>query len=55
LLLAYTIHTGPATTWITLLAVLSLSFGFEVIYRRVSGRRLAPADPELAGGTPDQH
>jgi len=26
LLLGYTIHTGPASTWITLLAVLALSF-----------------------------
>ena len=30
LLLGYTIHTGPASTWITLLAVLVLSFVFEV-------------------------
>jgi amino acid transporter len=42
LLLGYTIHTGPASTWITLIAVLALSFVFELVYRQVSGRRLAP-------------
>jgi amino acid transporter len=41
LLLGYTIHTGPASTWITLLAVLALSFVFEVAYRRRTGRSLA--------------
>ena len=41
LLLGYTIHTGPASTWITLLAVLALSFVFEVGYRRRTGRSLA--------------
>ncbi|HVQ49824.1 MAG TPA: APC family permease [Mycobacterium sp.] len=41
LLLGYTIHTGPASTWITLLAVLVLSFVFEVVYRRRTGRSLA--------------
>jgi amino acid transporter len=41
LLLGYTIHTGPASTWITLLAVLVLSFVFEVVYRRRTGRLLA--------------
>jgi amino acid transporter len=40
LLLGYTIHTGPASTWITLIAVLACSFVFEVVYRQVSGRRL---------------
>jgi amino acid transporter len=40
LLLGYTIHTGPASTWITLLAVLALSFGFEVVYRNRTGRSL---------------
>jgi amino acid transporter len=40
LLLGYTIHTGPASTWITLLAVLVLSFVFEVVYRRHTGRSL---------------
>ena len=39
--LGYTIHTGPASTWITLLAVLVLSFVFEVVYRRRTGRSLA--------------
>jgi uncharacterized membrane protein YecN with MAPEG domain len=41
LLLGYTIHTGPASTWITLLALLVLSFAFEVVYRRRTGRSLA--------------
>jgi hypothetical protein len=40
LLLGYTIHTGPASTWVTLLAVLALSFVFEVCYRKRSGRSL---------------
>jgi len=40
LLLGYTIHTGPASTWITLLAALALSFVFEVGYRKRTGRTL---------------
>jgi amino acid transporter len=40
LLLGYTIHTGPASTWITLLAVLALSFVFEIVYRKRTGRSL---------------
>jgi amino acid transporter len=40
LLLGYTIHTGPASTWITLLAVFALSFVFEVVYRKRTGRAL---------------
>jgi amino acid transporter len=40
LLLGYTIDTGPASTWITLLAVLALSFVFEVVYRKRTGRTL---------------
>jgi ABC-type multidrug transport system permease subunit len=40
LLLGYTIHTGPASTWITLLAVLALSFVFEVVHRKRTGRSL---------------
>jgi hypothetical protein len=40
LLLGYTIHTGPASTWITLLAVLALSFVFEIVYRTRTGRSL---------------
>ncbi len=40
LLLGYTIHTGPASTWITLLAVLALSFVIEVAYRKRTGRAL---------------
>jgi amino acid transporter len=42
LLLGYSIHTGPASTWITLIAVLVLSFVFEVGYRRPR-RRARPA------------
>jgi uncharacterized membrane protein HdeD (DUF308 family) len=41
LLLGYTIHTGPASTWITLLAVLAMSFVLEVAYRKRTGRSLA--------------
>ena len=40
LLLGYTVHTGPASTWLTLLAVLAGSFLFEVVYRRRTGRSL---------------
>ena len=40
LLLGYTVRTGPASTWITLLGVLVVSFGFEYVYRRRTGRRL---------------
>ena len=36
----YTIHTGPASTWITLLAVLVFSFVFEFGYRKRTGRSL---------------
>ena len=32
LLLGYTIDTGPASTWVTLIAALALSFVFEVVY-----------------------
>lgn len=39
-LLGYTIHTGPASTWITLLAVLVFSFVFEFGYRKRTSRRL---------------
>ncbi len=41
LLLGYTIHTGPVSTWITLIAVLLLSFALEAGYRRVTRRRFA--------------
>ena len=34
LLLGYTIDTGPASTWVTLIAVLVLSFVFEIVYRK---------------------
>jgi len=40
LLLGYTIHTGPASTWITLLAVLAFSFVFEIVYRKCTSRTL---------------
>lgn len=40
LLLGYTIHTGPASTWITMLAVLVFSFVFEIAYRKRTGRLL---------------
>jgi amino acid transporter len=42
LLLGYTIHTGPASTWLTLIAVLVGSFAFEIVYRRRTGRALRP-------------
>jgi amino acid transporter len=51
LLLGYTIHTGPASTWITLLAVLALSFVFEFGYRKRTGRSLKL---ETAGSAADQ-
>jgi amino acid transporter len=44
LLLGYTIHTGPASTWVTLLAVLALSFVFEIVYRKRTGRSLKWVD-----------
>jgi len=50
LLLGYTIKTGPATTWTTLLAVLALSFVAEAVYRRRTGRRMHGA---LSQGTPE--
>jgi len=40
LLLGYTIYTGPASTWVTLLGVLAASFVFEIVYRKRSGRTL---------------
>jgi amino acid transporter len=40
LLFGYTVHTGPASTWITLLAVLVSSFVFEFAYRQRTGRSL---------------
>jgi len=40
LLLGYMIHTGPASTPITLLAVLVGSFVFEAVYRKRTGRSL---------------
>jgi amino acid transporter len=39
LLLGYTVHTGPASTWLTLIAVFALSFVLEAVYRQVSARR----------------
>ncbi|MGV9670181.1 APC family permease [Gordonia sp. NPDC003504] len=40
LLLGYAITTGPASTWITLIVVLVLSFVAEYVYRRITGRAL---------------
>jgi amino acid transporter len=50
LLLGYTIHTGPASTWITLLAVLVLSFVFEIVYRKRTGRSLKLEPAGFAAG-----
>ena len=51
LLLGYTIHTGPASTWLTLIAVLVGSFVFEVAYRRPI-RRVRRATPAPGDSTP---
>ena len=51
LLLGYSIHTGPASTWLTLIAVLVASFVFEIGYRRPS-RRARPATAPPDGSTP---
>lgn len=40
LLLGYAIHTGPVTTWVTLIVVLVFSFVAEFVYRKVTGRSL---------------
>ena len=48
LLLGYTIDTGPASTWVTLIAVLVLSFVFEIVYRNRTGRSLALTAPPPA-------
>jgi amino acid transporter len=42
LLLGYTVHTGPASTWLTLFGALGFSFAFEAIYRSRTGRRFRP-------------
>ncbi|PPG31191.1 APC family permease [Pseudoclavibacter sp. RFBB5] len=44
LLLGYTVSTGPASTWITLLVVFVASFVLEILVRRFTGRKLV-ADP----------
>jgi len=44
LLLYYAVVHSPATTWITLLALLVLSFAAEAVYRRRTGRKLKGAD-----------
>jgi hypothetical protein len=49
LLLGYAVSKGPATTWVTLLALLALSFVAEWAYRRRTDRRLQPA----AAAAPD--
>lgn len=36
LLLGYTVRTGPASTWLTLVGALAASFAFEWLYRRRS-------------------
>jgi amino acid transporter len=46
--LGYTISKGPATTWVTLLPILALSFVIEAVYRWCTGRRLMPATPQVA-------
>ncbi len=51
LLLGYSIHTGPASTWLTLIAVLVASFVFEIGYRRPR-RRARPATPAPDDSTP---
>jgi amino acid transporter len=43
LLLGYTIYTGPASTWITMIAVLVGSFVFEIVYRKRF--RASPSSP----------
>ena len=48
LLLGYTIDTGPASTGVTLIAVLVLSFVFEIVYRKRTGRSLALTAPPPA-------
>lgn len=48
LLLYYSITSGEASTWITLLAVLVLSFVFEYLYRRITGRKLRISAESLA-------
>lgn len=54
LLLGYSIHTGPASTWLALLGALALSFIFEAIYRRRAGNRpgtTATPEPPSDGPT----
>ena len=43
LLLEHAIATGPATTWITLLGTLVLSFSLAAVYRNRRGSRAAPS------------
>lgn len=45
LLLGYTVHTGPPATWLTMLGALAVSFAFEAIYRRRTGRPLHLVSP----------
>ena len=45
LLFVHAVQTGPATTWITLIAMLVLSFVFETVYRRATGRTLKLEQP----------
>ncbi len=52
LLFGYTVHTGPATTWITLLVVFGLSFVAESAYRRKTGRRFVLTEPPGPAAAP---
>jgi amino acid transporter len=58
LLFVHAVQTGPATTWIALIAMLVLSFVFETVYRRVTGRTLKferpPDAPPAAPGPGSQ-
>jgi len=47
LLLYYSITSSPASTWITLIAVLVLSFAAEAGYRRITGRHLRISQASL--------
>jgi hypothetical protein len=46
LLLGYTIYTGSASTWITLLGAFALSFVAEAIYRHRTDRRFVLLAPK---------
>lgn len=50
LLFGYIVRKGETTTWVTLLAVLALSFGIEWAYRRLTGSSLARSGVDDASG-----